>query len=132
MIAQNNIFNIRAGQSWIGAEGATRGFCNFVSVDYCIRAWLVLMRTYRRKYFCCTIRQIVERFAPPTENPTSSYISYICNECGIPEDFALSNDTYYYEIAKAMAYFETNYKLPTYRVKLAAKRFNIAIVPNAR
>ena len=60
MIAKNNIFNIRAnGSSWIGMKGTRKGFVEFDTREHGIRAWLVLMRTYRRKYACVTMRSIV-------------------------------------------------------------------------
>ena len=60
MIAKNNIFNIRAGGAkWIGMTGTRKGFVEFDNREHAIRAWLVLMRTYRRRYGCKTIRTIV-------------------------------------------------------------------------
>ena len=49
MIAKNNIFNIRAGQNWQGRTGVRKGFVEFMNKEYAIRAWLLLMRTYRRR-----------------------------------------------------------------------------------
>ena len=79
MIAKNNIFNIRAGRAqWLGMTGTCKGFVEFETREHGIRAWLVLMRNYRRRYGCRTIRQIVTRFAPPSENNTERYIRYCC------------------------------------------------------
>ena len=65
MIAKNNIFNIRVGkQPWFGQTGEKKGFAEFETREHAIRAWLVLMRTYRRRYQRYTIRDIVGRFAP--------------------------------------------------------------------
>ena len=77
MIAKNNIFNIRAnGAKWIGQTGANKGFAEFDTQEHAIRAWLVLMRTYRRKHGLTTIRGIINRFAPPSENNTDKYVRY--------------------------------------------------------
>ena len=76
MIARNNIFNIRAnGAKWVGQIGANKGFAEFDTQEHAIRAWLVLMRTYRKKYGLTTIRGIINRFAPPTENNTENFTS---------------------------------------------------------
>ena len=78
MIATNNIFNIRVGkQPWHGQVGTKKGFVEFDTREHAIRAWLVLMRTYRRRYQRYTIRDIVGRFAPPNENNTNKYISFV-------------------------------------------------------
>lgn len=132
MIAKNNIFNIRSGQSWQGMTGVTKGFCEFQSVDYCIRAWLILMRTYRRKYFLLTPRSIINRFAPPSENDTSHYVDFVCSHMHIDPDFAIVSDSLYYVLACWMARMETSYQLHLYEVKNVAQRFNISIVPKVR
>ena len=80
MIAKNNIFNIRKGpKAWKGETGATKGFVEFETREHGIRAWIVLMHNYRVKHRCATIRAIVTRFAPPSENQTQAYIKY-CKE----------------------------------------------------
>ena len=52
MIAKNNIFNIRKGlgPKWKGETGVCKGFVEFETREHGIRAWIVLMRTYRRRY----------------------------------------------------------------------------------
>ena len=43
MIAKNNIFNIRKGlgAKWQGETGARKGFVEFETREYGIRAWIV-------------------------------------------------------------------------------------------
>lgn len=81
MIGLNNPFNIRVSTSrWIGSDGSTRGFVNFRSIDYGVRAAAILiMRTYRMKNVC-TIAEIVNCFAPPSENNTQKYIDFVCRQ----------------------------------------------------
>ena len=74
MIAKNNIYNIRQGAKWMGMTGTRRGFVEFENQSYAIRAWLVLMRTYRRRHGLRTIREIVARFAQHSENDTGLYV----------------------------------------------------------
>lgn len=54
MIAKNNIFNIRKGlgAKWQGETGARKGFVEFETREYGIRAWIVLMHNYRVKHKC--------------------------------------------------------------------------------
>lgn len=78
MVGDYNVFNIRKGSKWIGSHGSTRGFVDFDSVDYCIRAaWIIICQTYRRRGIL-TISQIINTFAPPKENNTDAYIGYVC------------------------------------------------------
>ena len=107
MIAKNNIFNIRAGAQWVGMTGVRRGFVEFENREYAIRVWLILMRTYRRRYHCRTIRQIVTRFAPPSENDTRNYIAFCCRAVGIGADEELTGLTQYAQLGVAMARMET-------------------------
>lgn len=126
---KNNPFNIRYnGQSWIGLSGHKNGFCEFISLDYGIRAWLILMRTYRRNHNICTIRKIVKRFAPPSENDTFKYIDFVSKYCFIPSDRYLNFETQYYMIGRAMALNETNTSFSLSQFSVVADKFNIHIV----
>ena len=73
MIAKNNIFNIRTGAKWKGMTGAKNGFVEFETREHGIRAWIVLMHNYRVKHRCATVRAIITRFAPPSENQTQRH-----------------------------------------------------------
>lgn len=74
-----NPLNIRYNpqNNWIGQIGEHKGFCVFDSNHYGIRAAHKLLGTYWNKYGCRTIREFICRWAPPTENPTDSYIKYV-------------------------------------------------------
>lgn len=130
MVAQNNIFNIRVGSPWMGASGSCRGFVCFRSVDFGIRAWLILMRTYRQKYMVTTIRGIVSRFAPSSENDTARYIAFVSRCSGFPADAFLSSDDMYWEVAVWMARMESGYSLKVSDVRRVARLYNIQIVPD--
>ena len=121
MIAKNNIFNIRAGRAeWQGMTGTRKGFVEFMDQEHAIRAWLVLMRNYRRQYHCDSIRKIVTRFAPPTENNTANYIQFCAKEVGTLADNRLERYTEYAMLAVAMAKMETSVKLTTRNWRTAA------------
>ena len=128
MIAKNNIFNIRAGGAkWIGMTGTRKGFVEFDNREHAIRAWLVLMRTYRRRYGCKTIRTIVARFAPPNENNTEGYIAYCCRVTGLAADEELATSHAYGHLAVAMAKMETATVVSPVCVCDIMKYYNIQI-----
>ena len=79
MIGNNNPLNIRYSvkNRWIGQTGETRGFCNFSSTVYCVRACAyLLMRSYRKRGKR-TYAELIETFAPPVENPTHDYVTFV-------------------------------------------------------
>ena len=89
-IRNNNPLNIRKGKShWQGEISSPRGedgrglsFCKFSSLDWGLRAAFCLLRTYRNKYKAVCIRDIITRWAPPSENNTDAYIKNICHWTG--------------------------------------------------
>ena len=128
MIAKNNIFNIRQGAKWQGMTGTKKGFVEFKNQEYAIRAWLILMRTYRRRYGCKTIRQIVTRYAPPNENNTEQYIAYCRRQLHLEPDSTLNFDCEYIQLAAAMAKMETGVELDIAWAYQVMKKYNIQIV----
>ena len=129
MIGKNNIFNIRAGKAqWLGMTGTRRGFVEFDTQEHGIRAWLVLMRSYRRKYGCRTIRQIVTRFAPPSENQTERYIKFCCQGVMLDADCALTSLTDYAFLGKYMARMETGTAVTVNEILEVMNKFNIIII----
>ena len=128
MLAKNNIFNIRQGAKWQGMTGTKKGFVEFETQEYAIRAWLVLMRTYRRRYGCKTIRQIVTRFAPPNENNTEQYIAFCCRQVCMSADDELTGLTQYAMLGKAMAKMETATSLHPNDILEVMNQFKIRVV----
>lgn len=53
---------------------------------YGYRAMFVLLDSYRRRYALSTIRQMINRYAPPTENFTEGYIRFVAERSGIAPD----------------------------------------------
>lgn len=84
----NNPGNIRlSSASWQGkTQGADAAFETFISPEYGIRALAVLLRTYQTKYGLRTVRQIINRWAPPSENNTLAYIRAVATEMGVTPD----------------------------------------------
>ena len=83
-LRNNNPLNIRRGKTpWKdetlplkGAGGSA--FCRFETIEWGLRAAFVLLRTYSTKYRANCVRDIISRWAPPTENDTERYIRNVC------------------------------------------------------
>ena len=126
-IRNNNPANIRRGCNWKGlAKTQTdREFCQFVSMTWGVRALLITLRTYVKKYKMHTIRDIIHRWAPPSDgNATNRYIAYVEEEVEqLDAPIRLSLHDYdflekyqhdkciLYAIAKAMCFIESRYNL---------------------
>ncbi len=65
-------------------------FVQFETMAYGYRAAFVLLRTYRQKYGCNTIRKIISRWAPANENNTEAYIRHVSQWTGIEADKMLA------------------------------------------
>lgn len=65
-------------------------FKEFESVAWGYRAMFVLLDTYRRRYGLHTIRTMISRWAPPSENHTDAYIRFISERVGITPDDDIS------------------------------------------
>ncbi|MGA4658526.1 structural protein [Proteus terrae] len=81
----NNPGNIRHGSKWQGlsAQQTDKDFCQFVSPEYGIRAIYKLLQTYQKKYELNTVESIIDRYAPPNENNTVSYINRAAKDIGV-------------------------------------------------
>ena len=82
----NNPLNIRiSNNAWKGkVKPNTDGvFEQFTSTAYGYRAAMVLIRTYINRYNCNTLAKIIERWAPPSENSTASYIANVAKRMGV-------------------------------------------------
>ena len=103
--------NIRLGESWLGLrmKQTDPDFCQFTSMTYGCRALLKLLRTYVEKRGCTTIRKVVERWAPPSENDTTSYVLSVAAACRRDADERLPVDVdplIYLDLARAIARHE--------------------------
>ena len=83
-VRNNNPGNLRmAGQK--GAVEGEAGFAKFETKEAGLRALrkqIVLDTQTRGK----TLREFITKYAPPSENDTDAYISFISNKIGIPPD----------------------------------------------
>lgn len=87
-LRNNNPGNIRHnGDTYQGeVKGADKSFKTFSSMAYGYRAMFVVLNTYQRKYGLRTIREMIARWAPPTENDTENYIRCVAEWSHVPAD----------------------------------------------
>lgn len=89
-IRNNNPGNIKRGASnWRGKIGNDGTFEVFDTPTNGIRAAMVLLRTYYNTYKLDTLRKIGGRWAPPSENVTSAWVSNVARYSGIGADTLL-------------------------------------------
>lgn len=125
MIGRCNPFNIRynSRNNWLGQTGQTRGFADFSSMEYGIRVAAVLvMRSYRKKGIL-SICEIINRFAPSSENATAKYVAFVCFQLScFPFDIPTRAD--YPRLLLAMSKFEGNPLLLS-DIESCIEKFNI-------
>ena len=109
-----------------GREGV---FCQFESMAYGWRAaFRLLCHTYYGKYKLRTIRDIIYRWAPPTENNTEGYIDFVCRQTKYNAGCELKADSSYILLGIAMAAMETSTQLHYLEIYDVMQKFNIKIV----
>lgn len=87
-IRNNNPGNIRKGEKWQGlaAEQTDSSFCVFEAPEYGIRALAKILINYQKKYGLKDVQGIINRFAPPIENDTGSYVYGVCLKLDVRPD----------------------------------------------
>ena len=88
-LRNNNPGNIR--RSRVRYQGEVRpsrdaDFKEFETMAYGYRAMFVLLDTYSSRYGLHTIRSMLNRYAPPEENLTESYIRFVSDYSGVMPD----------------------------------------------
>lgn len=89
-IRNNNPGNIRHGANWLGINPDGRNidsaFCVFTTPVYGIRALAKVLINYKKIHGLKTVRQIINRYAPPNENQTIAYIQSVAKQLGVYPD----------------------------------------------
>ena len=91
----NNFGNLRkTSDKWLGLAETQDDpeFFRFTEPKYGYRALLRLLRNYRTRYGCKTITEMIERYAPPTENATKAYVRAVCARMEITPNCILDVD----------------------------------------
>lgn len=113
-----NPMSIRKSKTpWIGevTPGEDEEFCQFESFIYGIRAGCLILLSYYNRHGLFTIRKIINRWAPPSENDTSSYQACVADDIGIGLDDSinLSDINSLISLAKAIVRHEQGRVLPS-------------------
>lgn len=94
-LGQNNPGNIRISSTpWQGKSEPHNGFETFIAPEYGLRAMCKILLNYYFLYKLHSIRQIISRWAPPSENDTAAYIEAVCDDCAINPDEDIQLDTH--------------------------------------
>ena len=89
-LRNNNPGNIRnSSTEWQGeiTPSKDKFFKQFTSMAYGYRAVIKLLQNYRKLYHLKTVAELINRWAPPTENKTSAYIIRVCKEMQVPSTY---------------------------------------------
>lgn len=94
-LRNNNPGNIRlGGDRWMGEirPSADSDFCQFCDMAHGYRALIKLLQNYRRRYGYRTIAEMINRWAPSTENNTSAYVCDVCRQLQVPSSYVIDVD----------------------------------------
>ncbi|NIB44730.1 structural protein [Pseudomaricurvus alkylphenolicus] len=108
-IRNNNWLNIRynPANNWDGQTGADPdGFAIFSTPEFGIRAAAKLITNYRDFHGIDTIRGIIERWAPDSENNTDAYIQHVSDYLHYDPDLPIDLDVYMSLLLHIMAVHE--------------------------
>lgn len=113
----NNPLNIEAGsftQGQPGFAGSDGRFARFESMEAGINAADSLLQSYANRGLT-TVNDIINRWAPPTENNTGAYAGYVSDKLGVTPDTKLDmeNPNTRARLIGAMGEFENGGKIPT-------------------
>ena len=127
-VRNNNPGNIRRGSAkWFGLYHLQTDseFCQFEKMEYGVRALLVLLRTYYIKYNCNTIKKVISRFAPSSENNTNNYIKYVCDFMFYPsDDVRLSLNTCL-TLAIPIMIYESGFRMTSSELHKIISKYNL-------
>ena len=123
-IRNNNPLNLRiSDNAWLGkCRPNTDGqFEQFITMVYGIRAAFRNMRTIIRRNPNCTLKRLIEVWAPASENNTNAYVMAVCARTRLRENFILDfrDRTHMVYILAAMAFVENGQPLNLQQIEEA-------------
>lgn len=111
-LRNNNPLNIEKskGTPWQGEIVPSKDvrFAQFTSVAYGYRAAFKLLYNYQHTYGCKRLEDFINRWAPPSENNTRTYISTVTKRSGLSDISTVDtkNGDQMRRIVSAMSYME--------------------------
>lgn len=110
-----NPFNIKYNKKnkWIGQIGQYRGFVQFVSQGYGIRAGVKLLYRYVFILHLLDIRNILTKFCPPTIDGNSftfdDYVQYVTKKVGLHDIRTCKG---FLLLCQSIAFYECSIQIP--------------------
>ena len=107
----NNPGNLRyidPSRAWNGQIGNNAGFGIYDTPANGVRALWKQIVAYKLN----TVRAIVTKFAPPSENPTEAYIAFVCKRIGVSDTQTLELSRYRVPMTQAIMRFELGFEAP--------------------
>lgn len=95
----------RACNGYAGVEPEGR-FARFAEMKYGLAAIIRLLKVYRAKHGLTTVRGIINRWAPPTENVTSAYVLAVCDGVVQPDEELPDTKESYHFVARGIVRHE--------------------------
>lgn len=114
-LRNNNPGNIiKSPTAWKGEIPSDNRFERFENIVYGVRALMANLRSYYFNRSLKTISEIINRWAPPIENDTASYVSFVSSHTGIPRDKVFEwNERNVSAISKAIVIVEVGAQYAT-------------------
>ncbi len=107
---RNNVGNLRYDPAigWRGLIGHNdAGFCLFQTAKRGARAMYITIMDYIVNDNCNNIDDIINRYAPDSENNTEAYIKFVAHNVGIPRDSdSVKQSWNLYLVGKAISDYE--------------------------
>ena len=109
-LSNNNPGNIRISKvKYLGeiTPSKDKAFKQFSTMAWGYRAMFVLLHTYHKNGYK-TIRQMINRYAPPIENHTENYIKFVADSAKISAGIEINtlNEIVMIPIVSAMSHME--------------------------
>lgn len=131
-----NPFNIRYSKrnDWQGKVADVlkedKEFEEFISIDYGIRAGIILLRNYINSG-TNTARKIITRFAPSSENDTQSYLWYVSTYVDLDTPIRWRTDDFF-KLCVAITSYESNTHYTVQNFRYVVDLFNITNLKHSK
>lgn len=102
-LRNNNPGNIRRGNGWQGLRPVQTdtAFDQFITAEWGIRALARVLKNYYAQGLT-TVRAIINRYAPPSENITTAYVDAVAKSLGVGPDEKINLNTHLFALIAAI------------------------------
>lgn len=111
-VRNNNPGNIEKGNNWLGESVVCHDerFECFETPEWGARALILTLVTYYNKHNLYLVLDIIERWAPSSENNTRAYLHFIEKRVGMSPDYVITNMLDIVNLAIAISEYEAGGK----------------------